>query len=1657
MLVLISRVDMMDQLSADQIENLRKTNTERLRLMAARTGELDDDQLSNMDRAALLQVVAEGMLTAQETEAAASSKIPMQRPDRMTDAEIQLEMRRMELEEKRMEIEARQKQIECENVTKQKQIEAECETRRKQLETEMEADVRKTQMQLEAETRQKELDLERENKQREHELNMSQAGSVHGDGGDYDDNTGDIRVEHPRRRVETIADRVKRHGSALKQVISPMSDDPSEIPQFFENLEAMYASFQVPEDLHAKLLLPFLSQKVRTLTARLTVDELGSYEGLKDFILSESKLTPREYKSKFDNATKRNDESFVYFTARLRNSLRYYLRSREVTNSFDRLVDLIIADKLKSVMSSAPLNYVLSLEGNNWFDPKKVAELADIFVANHPSSSQARFVGNASVSDRSTQDDLRGQQSSRLGRRPGGPYNRGYRGNGARNTANVEPKRCFRCNSLDHFIRSCPQGQIVNDTAATTQVAVASLPPSDERAIVSACFTSPSVYIAPPLSTVHGDIFVAQPTVKSADVLESSAESVENNSEWEFSRFPTVETMSTSVDRNCSLQITPLQYMDICVNDIPCRGLVDTGAQVTVISNELFDRIKPDICGHVNIQGIIGDALRAPLVNVNIKSHEGLNFVNVCQGMQLTCAVAPMTNVDHHVILPRDVVNDIQNMPNINVLACTVTNDKVSQVKVSEYMETDDESMNSLSANNDIVIANAEVDIDVGDNDENGKPKVNAEDGEEPSPFHNVDHLLISDEVGHSNEIMSEQHNDSTLLSCWDMAKAGKGDYTIDQGVLYHCDKVESQPVSQLCVPMCKRNRVMQLAHDSVLGGHLGERKTRERIRLSFYWPNMRKDIQQYVNTCGECQMRSRPNKLDRVPITPITRVDVPFQVMNIDCIGPIDPPSAQGHRYCLNIVDNCTRWPTVYVLKSLTARAVCDSLLDLFTNVGIPSKIISDNGSNFNSQLTRELLRRLGCSPVFATPGHPQASGLVERFNKSCKEMLYHVIQEHRRQWHKVIPLAVWALREVPNATTGVSPYKLVYGRLPRGPLAVLKESWTGQRDVKSVLQKPVEEYMVDLQRRLQQAADVARLQSDHSQMMYAHQHNLRSRDKLFAEGDSVIVLDNDVSGKLCKRWQGPATVVRVKSPHSYLVDMNDGRVRHVHANKMRKFHVRVQSCNVISESDDDFGRVLVPVNVSSNVLPSIGIEHSKIEHLTNDNQHELLHMLDEFADCFDSKPGLCTILEHKIQVSSDFQPKRMRPYRVPEIMKPEVERQIQELLDMGLIVRSNSPMASPLVCVAKKQGGIRLACDYRYVNSFTVPDVFPLATIEEVIQKVGQGCLISTFDAKSGYWQLMVSPECRWLTAFVTHEGLYEWVRMPFGLRNAGATFVRAITSVLQPLQKFSGSYVDDMAVGSQGWPVHMGHLRQFLSTIRKAGFTLNLEKCEFAQPEVHLLGHIVGSGTKRADPQRIKAITDLPRPTTKREIRRLLGALGYYRDYIPQFAQLAKPLTDLTGKNAPSTVVWADAEERAFVRLRQRLCSPPVLSLPDIGKPYHLHTDASGFAVAAALGQLDDQGKERPIAFASQKLTGSQLNWAIIEKEAYAIIWALNRFRNILYGAHITILSDHNPLQYIRECAPKSAKLLRWALALQEFDVDVKYTKGSQNVVADFLSRV
>ena len=314
-------------------------------------------------------------------------------------------------------------------------------------------------------------------------------------------------------------------------------------------------------------------------------------------------------------------------------------------------------------------------------------------------------------------------------------------------------------------------------------------------------------------------------------------------------------------------------------------------------------------------------------------------------------------------------------------------------------------------------------------------------------------------------------------------------------------------------------------------------------------------------------------------------------------------------------------------------------------------------------------------------------------------------------------------------------------------------------------------------------------------------------------------------------------------------------------------------------------------------------------------------------------------------------------------------------------------------------------------------------------------------------------MAKDCQHMTGFVTPSGSYEWRVMPFGLKNASATFQRLTDRLLKDHQGYTCGYIDDI---ESSWQQHLIHIDKVLATIAEANLTVNLKKCKFASPEVKYLGHVIGSGCCEPDRSHIEVIASLKRPTSKKELRRFLGICNYYRMYIQNYSELVRHLTNLTKNSVPNELPWNEDAQRSFDSIKHKLVTAPVLMIPDINKPFLVQVDASQYAVGSCISQRDDVGLEHPVAYGSQKLTDSQVKWATIEKEAYAVIWALKRFDTLLYGANIEIISDHNPLSYLVDNVSKSAKLTRWALALQRYKCTVKHKSGVSHGNADMLSR-
>lgn len=462
---------------------------------------------------------------------------------------------------------------------------------------------------------------------------------------------------------------------------------------------------------------------------------------------------------------------------------------------------------------------------------------------------------------------------------------------------------------------------------------------------------------------------------------------------------------------------------------------------------------------------------------------------------------------------------------------------------------------------------------------------------------------------------------------------------------------------------------------------------------------------------------------------------------------------------------------------------------------------------------------------------------------------------------------------------------------------------------------------------------------------------------------------------------------------------------------------------------------------------------------HHTVSPQDPLADLLIRYENLFtDDVSKTCfPFIKHRIALLSD-EPIYQRPYRLPQIQRTEVSRQVKEMLDNGIIRPSDSPWSSPVHLVEKKvlsenePKKWRLVIDYRKLNEQTRSDKFPLPNIEDIFSKLNGSKYFSTLDLTAGYHQILMDPESIPLTAFSTPDGHYEYLRMPFGLKNAPATFQRIMNNILKKNieDKECLVYLDDVVVFAPTVEEHHKNLENVLNTLYCAHLRVNREKCNFFQQQVAFLGHVLTQKGLQPDQSKIKAIQNYPLPRTVKEIRSFLGLVSYYRKFIPRLSHIIKPLTDCTKKN--SKVEHSPAFREAFLKAKTLISNPPILAYPNFDKEFVVTTDASDIALGAVISQ-----DHKPIAYASRTLSEAERKYNTTEKELLAIIYATTQFRPYIYGRKFTLETDHQPLSWLAKLKEPNARLNRWKLRLQEYDYSIKYKKGSTNYVADALSRI
>ena len=507
----------------------------------------------------------------------------------------------------------------------------------------------------------------------------------------------------------------------------------------------------------------------------------------------------------------------------------------------------------------------------------------------------------------------------------------------------------------------------------------------------------------------------------------------------------------------------------------------------------------------------------------------------------------------------------------------------------------------------------------------------------------------------------------------------------------------------------------------------------------------------------------------------------------------------------------------------------------------------------------------------------------------------------------------------------------------------------------------------------------------------------------------------------------------------------------------------------NHLSKIEDDNGHNEVDWEPSEGMNGAAGVEvntgHNETlsrsafdlrinSKIVGEVREALLDLLEKYRHCFaasDLDLGGCELTLHEID-TKDATPIHQWPYKNSWKEREIIKEQIELMLKAGVIEPSKSPWSSPVVLVKKKDGKWRFCVDFRKLNAITTKDVYPLPRIDDLLYRMAGAKYFSLMDLQSGYWQVGMHPNSIEKTAFITPDGLFQFRKMPFGLCNSPARFMRLVDNVYNKWEDCS-PYMDDVAVHDPATEGHHTKMERVLQSTEKARLKFKLPKCHFLETELKILGHIVSAAGISTDPEKVKAVIDFPQPKDLKSVQSFVGLCSYYRKFIRNFATIARPLTDLTKKDRP--FIWDIEQQNSFDELKTLMTTTVILAFPNYDLPMEIHADACGYGLGCVLLQTIN-GAERPLAYASRILSDCENNYSVTEKECLAIIWALKKFRSIIWGCEIKVVTDHHALCWLLSKKELSGRLARWSTLLQGEKISIVYKSGKKHTDADALSR-
>lgn len=497
--------------------------------------------------------------------------------------------------------------------------------------------------------------------------------------------------------------------------------------------------------------------------------------------------------------------------------------------------------------------------------------------------------------------------------------------------------------------------------------------------------------------------------------------------------------------------------------------------------------------------------------------------------------------------------------------------------------------------------------------------------------------------------------------------------------------------------------------------------------------------------------------------------------------------------------------------------------------------------------------------------------------------------------------------------------------------------------------------------------------------------------------------------------------------------------------------------------EDTDVFYINYAGINMDEYVLERDLEEQSHIDDirinsdLTDSQRQELQQLLEIHKNVFlgsEATPKPANGISMRIN-TGDSSPIKQRPYKFHPLKRKRINDWIAEMKAAGHLVDSESSWCSPLRPVDKSDGRLRGCIDARKLNSVTIPDCYPLPRIDSILDSLRHAKYFSVIDLAAGYHQIPLHPEDQHKTAFITEDGLFEWTVMPEGIINGPAIFQRYMAEVLHGLiGKICWVYIDDILVFGNTWEEYIMNLQTVLERLSKYNLTAKSRKTKMGYTEVKILGHIVGNGQIKTNPEKISAIQHYPTPNSVPKIRSFMGLVNYFRKFIKNLAPIAEPIYRLLRKDVKFD--WTVEQETAFQKLKLALMTAPVLYCPDFNKPFILETDASIVGLGAILSQTQDDNEVHPVQYLSRTLSSSEKNYAIPELECLAIVWAVKELDIYLREMPFIIYTDHQALSWLKTAELANRRLMRWRLTLSEYQYTIKYKKGKEMSHVDALSR-